>query len=106
MYIDSVISFLLIAVNPADFHDLKRVDCWCMSFDTFNAAGAGKMFYLVGPSLVSSLSADSREVQKLIGYCPQFDAIDSLLTGREHLEYYARLRGVPYSQVKVSFTFR
>lgn len=34
-------------------------------------------------------------VHQLMGYCPQFDAINDLLTGREHLEFYARLRGVP-----------
>lgn len=34
-----------------------------------------------------------------MGYCPQFDAIDDLLTGREHLEFYARLRGVPEKEV-------
>ncbi len=27
-------------------------------------------------------------------YCPQFDALDSLLTAREHLYLYARLRGI------------
>lgn len=32
-----------------------------------------------------------------IGYCPQFDALDSLLTGEEHLYFYARLRGIPDS---------
>ncbi len=34
-----------------------------------------------------------------MGYCPQFDAIDDLLTGREHLHLYARLRGVPESEI-------
>lgn len=38
-------------------------------------------------------------VHQLMGYCPQFDAINDLLTGREHLEFYARLRGVPESYV-------
>lgn len=40
-----------------------------------------------------------REVHQNLGYCPQFDAIDELLTGREHLEFYARLRGVPENEV-------
>uniref|UniRef100_A0A8C4I740 P-type phospholipid transporter n=1 Tax=Dicentrarchus labrax TaxID=13489 RepID=A0A8C4I740_DICLA len=35
------------------------------------------------------------DVHQNMGYCPQFDAIDELLTGREHLHLYARLRGVP-----------
>lgn len=34
-----------------------------------------------------------------MGYCPQFDAIDELLTGREHLHLYARLRGVPEAEI-------
>ncbi|TSK13580.1 Retinal-specific ATP-binding cassette transporter [Bagarius yarrelli] len=39
------------------------------------------------------------EVHQNMGYCPQFDAIDELLTGREHLYLYARLRGVPESEI-------
>ncbi|KAJ8499332.1 hypothetical protein OPV22_009884 [Ensete ventricosum] len=30
-----------------------------------------------------------------IGYCPQFDALFENLTAREHLQLYARLKGVP-----------
>ena len=30
-----------------------------------------------------------------IGYCPQFDALYDELTAREHIQLYARLRGVP-----------
>ncbi|XP_032730825.1 ATP-binding cassette sub-family A member 13 [Lontra canadensis] len=30
-----------------------------------------------------------------IGYCPQQDALDELLTGWEHLQYYCCLRGIP-----------
>ncbi|XP_067342054.1 retinal-specific phospholipid-transporting ATPase ABCA4a [Channa argus] len=38
-------------------------------------------------------------VHQNMGYCPQFDAIDELLTGREHLHLYARLRGVPECEI-------
>uniref|UniRef100_A0A665X1X1 P-type phospholipid transporter n=1 Tax=Echeneis naucrates TaxID=173247 RepID=A0A665X1X1_ECHNA len=38
-------------------------------------------------------------VHQNMGYCPQFDAIDELLTGREHLHLYARLRGVPETEI-------
>ncbi|XP_041525646.1 ATP-binding cassette sub-family A member 13 isoform X2 [Microtus oregoni] len=31
----------------------------------------------------------------LFGYCPQQDALDDLLTGWEHLQYYCSLRGIP-----------
>ena len=33
------------------------------------------------------------EVQRRIGYCPQFDALIEKLTARELLTMYARLRG-------------
>ncbi|TSM94632.1 ATP-binding cassette sub-family A member 1 [Bagarius yarrelli] len=50
-----------------------------------------------------SVLRDMDRVHQLMGYCPQFDAISDLLTGREHLEFYARLRGVPEPYVaKVS----
>ena len=38
------------------------------------------------------------QVQQSIGYCPQFDALYDELTGREHLQLYARLRGVPWKE--------
>ncbi|KAK5601059.1 ATP-binding cassette sub- A member 1 [Crenichthys baileyi] len=46
-----------------------------------------------------SIRTEMRNVHQNMGYCPQFDAINDLLTGREHLEFYARLRGVPELEV-------
>uniref|UniRef100_A0A673C7T2 Zgc:172302 n=1 Tax=Sphaeramia orbicularis TaxID=375764 RepID=A0A673C7T2_9TELE len=46
-----------------------------------------------------SVLTEMERVHQLMGYCPQFDAISDLLTGREHLELYARLRGVPEESV-------
>ncbi|XP_073763802.1 phospholipid-transporting ATPase ABCA1 isoform X1 [Danio rerio] len=46
-----------------------------------------------------SIRSEMQQVQQNMGYCPQFDAIDDLLTGREHLQFYARLRGVPEAEV-------
>ncbi|XP_068429142.1 uncharacterized protein abca12 [Clinocottus analis] len=34
-----------------------------------------------------------------IGYCPQVDALDSLLTGKEHLDFYARIRGISKREI-------
>ncbi|GCB67236.1 hypothetical protein scyTo_0005092 [Scyliorhinus torazame] len=36
----------------------------------------------------------------LIGYCPQYDALDGLLTGQEHIYYYSRIRGMPEEMIK------
>ncbi|XP_030630578.1 retinal-specific phospholipid-transporting ATPase ABCA4 [Chanos chanos] len=46
-----------------------------------------------------SILTNILDVHQNMGYCPQFDAIDELLTGREHLYLYARLRGVPESEI-------
>ncbi|XP_016534920.1 ATP-binding cassette sub-family A member 1-like isoform X2 [Poecilia formosa] len=51
--------------------------------------------YLAG----KSVNTEINEVHQNMGYCPQFDAINDLLTGREHLEFYAILRGVPEKEV-------
>lgn len=40
------------------------------------------------------------KVRRDVGYCPQFDAFDPLLTGREILRFYARLRGVQEKDIK------
>ncbi|XP_054620920.1 retinal-specific phospholipid-transporting ATPase ABCA4a isoform X2 [Dunckerocampus dactyliophorus] len=46
-----------------------------------------------------SILTNILDVHQNMGYCPQFDAIDELLTGREHLHLYARLRGVPEAEI-------
>ncbi|KAL8202962.1 UNVERIFIED_CONTAM: ATP-binding cassette sub- A member 1 [Gekko kuhli] len=51
--------------------------------------------FLKGNSILSNI----QEVHQNMGYCPQFDAITELLTGREHLEFFALLRGVPEKEV-------
>ena len=38
---------------------------------------------------------DFAEARKLIGYCPQHDAISPLLTVEEHLWFYAKIKGIP-----------
>ncbi|POI33213.1 hypothetical protein CIB84_003036, partial [Bambusicola thoracicus] len=51
--------------------------------------------FLKGNSILSNI----QEVHQNMGYCPQFDAVNELLTGREHLEFFALLRGVPEKEV-------
>lgn len=46
-----------------------------------------------------SILSNIHEVHQNMGYCPQFDAITELLTGREHVEFFALLRGVPEKEV-------
>ena len=55
-----------------------------------------------GDALVNgnSILTDLQKVRQSLGYCPQFDALNPLLTGREHLRLYARLRGLDEESVR------
>ena len=35
------------------------------------------------------------DARKLVGYCPQYDALFPMLTVAEHLWFYAKIKGVP-----------
>jgi len=74
--------------------------------------GAGKtttMKILTGEELCTSgeaslggfdIKTQQNQVRRLIGYCPQFDALIGTLTAREHLELFARIKGVPKESLK------
>jgi ABC-type multidrug transport system ATPase subunit len=42
-----------------------------------------------------SLRSEPEKTRRRIGYCPQFDALLQNMTGREHVEMYAQIKGVP-----------
>ena len=41
-----------------------------------------------------NLLTEVHKCRRKIGFCPQFDALFELLTAREHLELYARIKGI------------
>jgi ATP-binding cassette subfamily A (ABC1) protein 3 len=47
-----------------------------------------------------SVSKEPEKTRRRIGYCPQFDAHFENMTGREHVELYAQIKGVPKEHVK------
>lgn len=57
----------------------------------------GDVFPTTGTITISGLDIyrDFKEARKLIGYCPQKDAIFPLVTVEEHLWFYSRIKGVP-----------
>ncbi|XP_035254594.1 LOW QUALITY PROTEIN: ATP-binding cassette sub-family A member 3 [Anguilla anguilla] len=77
----------------------------CFGLLGFNGAGKTTTFkMLTGDETVTagdayidgySILRDIKKVQQRIGYCPQFDALLDHMTGRETLNMYARLRGIP-----------
>uniref|UniRef100_A0A3P8V3D5 P-type phospholipid transporter n=1 Tax=Cynoglossus semilaevis TaxID=244447 RepID=A0A3P8V3D5_CYNSE len=80
--------FGLLGVNGAG----KTTTFKMLTGDTLVTSGEA---FLAGKSILREID----EVHQNMGYCPQFDAINELLTGREHLEFYAILRGVPENEV-------
>ncbi|EDL12328.1 ATP-binding cassette, sub-family A (ABC1), member 4, partial [Mus musculus] len=81
--------FGLLGVNGAG----KTTTFKMLTGDTTVTSGDATV---AGKSILTSIS----DVHQNMGYCPQFDAIDDLLTGREHLYLYARLRGVPSKEIE------
>lgn len=49
-----------------------------------------------------SVSNEPEKTRRRIGYCPQFDAHFANMTGREHVELYAAIKGIPKEFVKES----
>ena len=47
-----------------------------------------------------SVSREPEKTRRRVGYCPQFDAHFANMTGREHVELYATIKGIPASFVK------
>ncbi|XP_051935677.1 phospholipid-transporting ATPase ABCA1b isoform X2 [Hippocampus zosterae] len=80
--------FGLLGVNGAG----KTTTFKMLTGDTVVTGGEA---FLAGKSILRELD----QVHQNMGYCPQFDAVNELLTGREHLELYAILRGVPGKEV-------
>lgn len=101
-----------VAVNDLHF-GIPRNEC----FGFLGVNGAGKSTtlkmltgdetpdqgdaFLGGKSILS----EKTSVRRLMGYCPQFDALHPLMTGQETLEFYGRIRGVPESRLKAMVKF-
>ncbi|KDO35770.1 hypothetical protein SPRG_00513 [Saprolegnia parasitica CBS 223.65] len=95
-----------IAVRNLSFA-LPKGEC----FGYLGINGAGKtttMKMLTGDILPSGGAAtlggfdiltQQLELRRLIGYCPQFDALIELLSVREHLELFAKIKGVPSADI-------
>lgn len=81
--------FGLLGVNGAG----KSTTFKMLTGDTFITAGDA---YLNGYSVYREL----HKVQQYLGYCPQFDALYDELTARDHLQLYARFRGIPRKEEK------
>lgn len=82
----------------------------CFGFLGVNGAGKTSTFKMItgdtnitsGNAWIQGFNVRShlKDVQKLIGYCPQFDALLNDLTAKETLIIFALLRGIPRNECK------
>lgn len=97
-----------LAVNGLSL-GVKKYEC----FGLLGVNGAGKTTtfkMMTGDVPISygeawvnglSLKKDIKKVHKMIGYCPQFDAVLDDLTGLETLQMFCLLRGITLEESKV-----
>ncbi|GFU77396.1 phospholipid-transporting ATPase ABCA1 [Trichonephila clavipes] len=79
----------------------------CFGLVGANGAGKTTLFRLLigeirptnGKIIFSGLRSKVNKKHQFVGYCPQKDALDGLLTPRQHLEIYAGLRGIQSTEV-------
>lgn len=48
----------------------------------------------------NSVSLHPELTRRMVGYCPQFDAHFTNMTGREHVELYAAIKGIPKNTIR------
>uniref|UniRef100_G3NTA6 ATP-binding cassette, sub-family A (ABC1), member 12 n=1 Tax=Gasterosteus aculeatus aculeatus TaxID=481459 RepID=G3NTA6_GASAC len=70
----------------------------CFGLLGVNGAGKTTTFKMLTGD-VSPTDGTCRNKGINIGYCPQVDALDNLLTGKEHLYFYARIRGISNKEI-------
>jgi ATP-binding cassette subfamily A (ABC1) protein 2 len=94
--------------------DVTRGECFGLL--GVNGAGKSTTFKMLtgdipvtsGDAIINQFSVreDLHRAQQNIGYCPQFDALFDELTAREHLKFYARLRGVKDEELAIETVLR
>lgn len=77
-------TFGLLGINGAG----KTTSLKCLSGDVLPTSGTASVSGF-------DILTQQPSVRRLLGYCPQFDALLELLTVREHLELFAAIKRVP-----------
>ncbi|EFA81777.1 hypothetical protein PPL_05772 [Heterostelium album PN500] len=63
---------------------------------------AGDIQPTAGTALINGFDLTTQRTQALesVGICIQGDSLIQLLTGREHLRFYARIKGIPHKKIE------
>jgi ATP-binding cassette subfamily A (ABC1) protein 3 len=66
---------------------------------TGDMAATGGEAYVAGHDITGVVPGGVAEARKNIGFCPQIDPLLELMTGRETLRMFGRLRGIPNDKI-------
>ncbi|EAT39837.1 AAEL008388-PA [Aedes aegypti] len=114
--IDHTLVLKAVSKYYGSFCAVKELSLVVQDFECFgllgvNGAGKTSTFKMLtgdenlscGDAWVRGISMRTKinEVNRMIGYCPQFDALLEDLTGRESLWIFGLLRGVPNNLIKL-----
>lgn len=114
--IDHTLVLKAVSKYYGSFCAVKEISLVVQDFECFgllgvNGAGKTSTFKMLtgdenlscGDAWVRGISMRTKmnEVNRMIGYCPQFDALLEDLTGRESLWIFGLLRGVPNNLIKL-----
>mmetsp|Transcript_4477 Transcript_4477/g.10555 ORF Transcript_4477/g.10555 Transcript_4477/m.10555 type:complete len:2546 (+) Transcript_4477:319-7956(+) len=67
---------------------------------TGDIAATGGEAYVAGHDITGATPGGVQEARKNIGFCPQIDPLLGLMTGRETLRMFARLRGIQADKIE------
>ena len=84
--------FVLPSCYPSCAGAGKTTSLKCLSGDVLPTSGTATVS---GYDILTQ----QPQVRRLLGYCPQFDALLELLTVREHLELFAAIKRIPTADV-------
>ena len=91
---------LCLRIQPGECFGFLGVNGACKS-TTFGML-TGAVTPTSGDALLYGLSIlrDQQALRRVVGYCPQHDALEGLLSARETLRMYARIKRVPSAQLE------
>ncbi len=106
-----------VGIKPGEVEQNTSIFCYefykkypfqCFGWLGLNGAGKSTTFKILTGQLEPSsgsfrfcqeTAATSGSGSIRVGYCPQMDALDKLLTVRETLSVYCKIRGIPSSKI-------
>ena len=93
----------LLAVEDVSF-GLKKGECFALL--GVNGAGKSTTFKALTNEIQSTsgivsvlghnTKTDFSKVKRLIGYCPQTNPLFDWMSVEEHIDYFARIKGIPH----------